>query len=423
MPLIDQDKIAYLANVLHIAYIDKKISPRESAAVEEIRKGIDAKKSLLTSAQKTIDGGLYKFNKVGSFADQVRNLEDILFVALMDSDPDEQKKSLIDEFGQLIGIYKEQLDRLMSETARRCDQANHSLLCPTCSNAVPAQSRFCPSCGAALASTESPSMQVDFEIPQQGYAIEFCESTAVGFPAAVDIARSTGTMQKAIKNKKTWYLATFPPDRFDEMVPIASSLSGMRNRRVYLDGKDMNWDEVFGFTWCSSQRSTAYRPSEYCFGKDENRLNPWGCKQARMDWTDWANWFSYGQWQKTGFLKNNFSFIFDKKRIQHELATALYRFRFCPNMRTTLIEAVLRNLPDKVEITSRGPWRYNRCYEEVPGSIKVVEKEESSGFSYTNEFYSDGVCPRGHDVYADILKKALQECSVKDVSVNNLLTS
>ena len=423
MPLIDQDKIAYLANVLHIAYADKIISPRELSVLEEVRKGIDAKKSHLTSAQKTVEGGSYIFTKVGSFADQVRNLEDILFVALMDSDPDERKRKLIDEFSQIIGIYKEQLDRLMSDTARRCDQADHSLTCPGCSNAVPAQSRFCPSCGSALTATESPSVQVGFEIPQQGYTIEFCESTAAGFPAAVDIARSTGTMQTATKNKKTWYLASFPSDRFGDMVPIASSLSGMRNRRVYLDGKEMNWDEVFGFTWCATQRSTAYRPIEYCFGKDENRLNPWGCKQARMDWTDWANWFSYGQWQKAGFLKNTVVFAFDKRRIQHELATALYRFRFCPHMRTTMIEAVLRNLPERVEVTSKGPWRYNRCYEEVPGSIKVVEKEESGGFTYPTEYYSDGVRPRGHDIYADILKKVLQECTCKDVSINNLVTT
>jgi hypothetical protein len=421
MTLLDQDKIAYLSNVLLITYADKMISPRESAALEEIRKGIDAKKSHLTSAQKNVEGGSYIFTKVGSFADQVRNLEDILFVALMDSDPDEQKRILIDQFSQKIGIYKEQLDRLMLDTARRCDQADHSLSCPACSTAVPTQSRFCPSCGAALTATESPSVQIGFEIPPQGYAIEFCESTAAGFPAAVDIARSTGTMQTATKNKKTWYLATFPSDQFSAMVPIASSLSGMRNRRVYLDGKEMNWDEVFGFTWCATQRSTAYRPIEYCFGKDENRLNPWGCKQSRMDWTDWAQWFSYGQWQKSGFLKNAVVFVFDKQRIQHELATALYRFRFCPHMRSTMIEAVLRNLPERVEVTSNGPWKYNRCYEEVPGSIKVIEKQGSGNFTYSNEYYSDGVRPLGHTVYADILNKALQECRCTDLSLTNLL--
>jgi hypothetical protein len=170
---------------------------------------------------------------------------------------------------------------------------------------VPAQSRFCPYCGSALTTTAGPSVQVDFEIPKNGYAIEFCESTAAGFPAAVDNARATGTLQTVMKNKKTWYLATFPSERFADMLPIASSLSGMRNRRIYLDGQELHWDEVFGFIWCATQRATAYRPIEYCFGKDENRLNPWGCKQSRMDWTDWAQWFSYGQWQKTGLLKNS----------------------------------------------------------------------------------------------------------------------
>lgn len=421
MALIDQDKIAYLANVFVVAYADKIISPRESAALDEIRKNIDAKKSHITSAQKTVEAGTYRFTIVGSFADQVRNLEDILFVALTDSDLDESKEKLINEFSQLIGLHKEQLDMLISDTSRRCDQANHSMVCPACSTVVPAQARFCPSCGATLTSAEIAATQKDYEIPKNGYSIEFCESTSAGFPAALELAKSSGSLQTSMKNKKIWYIVTYPTERFADILPIASSLSGIRNRRVYLDGQETRWDEVFGFVWCASQRSTAYRPVEYCFGKDENRLNPWGCKQSRMDWADWANWFSYGQWQKSGFLKSTYAFIFDKQRIRHELETALYRFRFCPHLRTKMMEAVLRYLPEQVEVTSDGPWKYSRCYEQVPGSIKVVVKEESGSFAYTNEYYSDGVRPRGHTVYSDILNKALQECACNDVSVNSLI--
>ena len=48
MILNDQDKIIYLANVLLIAYVDKEISSKESAALDEIRKSIDAKVWKLT---------------------------------------------------------------------------------------------------------------------------------------------------------------------------------------------------------------------------------------------------------------------------------------------------------------------------------------------------------------------------------------
>jgi len=422
MPLNEQEKVLYLANVMHVAFADKSLSARETAALEEVRKGIDAKKGILATAQKAVESGSYTFVKPGSFADQVKNLEDMLFVALTDQDLNETESRLVNEFSRLIGVSQVQLDQLIIETSRRCDAAIHEITCPYCSKSVTAQARFCPSCGQALASPDASTIQVGFEIPKVGYAIEFCESTSGGFATAVELAKATGTMQTASKNKKTWYLVAFPANRFVDMVPLASSLAGMRNRKVYLDGQELPWDEVFGFTWCASQRAAAYRPIEYCFGKDENRINPWGCKQTRMEWTDWAQWFSYGRWQKAGFLRSGYVFVFDKERIRHELATNLYRYRFCPYLRTIFVEAVLKHLPDQVEVTPDGPWKYSRAYEALPGTIKVTEREGSGDFVYTSEYYSDGVRPKGFSVLADVLKKAFDECKVTDVGATALLS-
>jgi hypothetical protein len=422
MPLNEQDKIQYLANVLKVAFDDKSLSAREAAAFEEIRKSIDAKKGLLASAQKVVESGSYNFIKAGSFADQVKNLEAMLFVALTDMDLSESESRLVNEFVRLIGISQSQLDQLIIETLRYCDSANHEITCPSCSKSSPAQARFCPSCGQAFTSAGAAAVEIGFDIPKSGYAIEFCASTAGGFATALEFAKTTGTMKTATKNKKTWHLVVFPSNDFTDMVTLASSLAGMRNRRVYLDGQELIWDEVFGFIWCSSQRATAYRPIEYCFGKDENRINPWGCKRAGMEWTDWSQWFSYGCWQKEGFIRSSYVFVFDKERIRHELATNLYRYRFCPHMRTQLAEAVLKYLPDQVEVTPNGHWKYNSAYEELPGTIKIVEREGSGDYVYTNEYYSDGVRPKGYAVLADILKKAFNECKVTDIVATSLLS-
>ncbi len=422
MLMNDEEKVHYLVNVLLVAFADKSLSPRETAALEEVRKSIDAKKGVLAAAQKAVEGGSYTSVKAGSFADQVKNLEDMLFVALTDKDLSERESHLTSGFGRFIGVSQGQLDQLVAETSRRCDSAKHDITCPSCSKLASAQARFCPSCGQPLTSPDAAALQVGFEIPKAGYAIEFCESTAAGFATAIELAKATGTMQTATKNKKTWYLVSFPTNQFADMVPLASALSGMRNRRVYFDGQELAWDEVFGFIWCASQRATAYRPVEYCFGKDENRINPWGCKQARMEWTDWAQWFSYGRWQKAGLLRSGYVFVFDKQRIRHELATNLYRYRFCPYVRMQFAEAVLGHLPDQVEVTPGGNWKYNRVYESSPGAIKVIEREGSGDFVYTNEYYADGVRPKGYAVLAEILKKAFDECRVTDIEARALLT-
>jgi uncharacterized tellurite resistance protein B-like protein len=421
--LLDEDeKMLYLANVLHIAFADKSLSARETAALEEVRKSIDAKKGILASAQKAVESGSYTLVKVGSFADQVRNLEDMLFVALADQDLNESENALVCGFARLIGLTQAQVDQLVTETSRRCDAASHEITCPSCSKSATTQARFCPSCGQALASADAASVQTGFEIPKADYAIEFCESTAGTFASALDLAKATGRMQTATKNKKTWYLVTFPRNAFADMVPVASSLAGIRNRKVYLDGQELPWDEVFGFIWCATQRAAAFQPIEYCFGKDENRINPWGCRQARMEWTEWARWFSYGRWQRTASVRGIYAFVFDKDRIRHEVATNLYRYRFCPHLRPLFIEAFLKYLPDQVEVTSDGPWKYNRAYEELPGTIKISEREGSGNFAYTTEYYSDGVRPRGYAILADLLKKALDECRVTDVRATALLT-
>ena len=154
MPLNEQDKIQYLANVLKVAFDNKSLSARETAALEEIRKSIDAKKGLLAAAQKIVEIGSYNFIKAGSFADQVKNLEAILFVALTDTDLNESESRLVNEFIRLIGISQSQLDQLITETLRYCESANHEITCPSCSKLSPAKARFCPSCGQAFTSAD-----------------------------------------------------------------------------------------------------------------------------------------------------------------------------------------------------------------------------------------------------------------------------
>jgi hypothetical protein len=204
---------------------------------------------------------------------------------------------------------------------------------------------------------------------------------------------------------------------------IAKALSGMRSRGIYHDGQQIDWDEVFGFIWCATQRDQAYKPVEYCFGKDENRINPWGCKQARMDWNEWSSWFSYGRWEQTGIVNKRNVWVFDKERIRHDLATNLHRFRFCPYLNQGFVDAVLSAFPDRIEITDNGHWKDNSVYEETPGSIKIIEKEGNGEFSYTREYYADGVRPRGLLPLQDILSKAFGACATKpEISPQTLLT-
>jgi hypothetical protein len=141
-----------------------------------------------------------------------------------------------------------------------------------------------------------------------------------------------------------------------------------------------------------------------------------------MEWTEWAKWFSYGRFERSGILKGRgWIWIFDKPRIEHELSANLHRFRFCPFLRMRLIRAVLAALPDKVEITEGCGWQYSRSYGEVPGSIKMKDVSKTDGFEFESEFYADGVRPQGLREVERLLQRAFAEASVTDVDASSLV--
>ena len=412
------EEITFMANIIQVAYADGKLSGAEQALIESARKELGIKKSDMTAAQKLIDSGSYVMKPVGSFSAQVRNLDYALRVAYSDGDLGALENDMVMAFSAAIGISQEQLERMRAETIAQASTA--ALRCSSCGVENPPDSKFCSKCGNSLSIAEQ-EVQVKYEIPRSGITIEFAESTGASFPKALELAKKTSDFQQCAKNKKNWFMANFASGRITDATPLAEALSGLRNRSLFIDGEEQQWDEVFAFVWCSSQRDLAYRPVEYCFGKDENRINPWGCKQARMEWTDWANWFCYGQWEKSGFIGKKVQWKFDKNRIKHELSTNIFRFRYCPYLNTRLFELVLQGIPDFVVPGVDSDWDYHQNYTEVPGAIRVVQQERNSGMSFTNEFWADGVRPKGLKILAEILLKAFTDMKADTNTIRALM--
>jgi hypothetical protein len=58
---------------------------------------------------------------------------------------------------------------------------------------------------------------------------------------------------------------------------------------------------------------------------------------------------------------------------------------------------------------------------EVPGSIKIVEVNKSDGIEFKNEYYANGVRPRGLSVLEAILQKAFADAGVSDIKASELM--
>ena len=420
--MTEEEQLAYLANAICIANADSSLSPKETAAIEEIRLAIGAKKSVLSSAMKAASSGKYIPARVGSFSLQVSNTADMLYLAFVDGELNATARTVVTAFCKKVGLTQEQLNLMAKEAIARSNKTQIKAKCPACRAEVLTNAKFCPSCGKPIGAVDTVPATTEFQIPIEGYAVEFCESTSASFPDALKLARESPSFASLVRSKKAWYFATWRKNEFEGAYSVARHLGSVRNKRAYLDGQVIPWDDLFGFVSCAEERSMAYRPAEYCFGKDENRLNPWGCKQSRMDWTDWSRWFSYGNFVRSGMLRSTIVWVFDKERIKHELMTNLHGCRHCPFLRSRLLNAVLHFLPEHVDPASDKNWEYSRSHDEVPGAIKIVESiDDGFGGTYKNEYFADGVRPKGLGILQDLLTIAFKGAQVQDVTVNQLV--
>jgi len=138
-----------------------------------------------------------------------------------------------------------------------------------------------------------------------------------------------------------------------------------------------------------------------------------------MDWTEWLTGSATVDGRRLAFSVERSNGALT--RIRHELSTNLIRVRFCPHLQNKLSEAVLKHLPDTVNPESDPYWGYHRQFEQTPGAIKVVEKEGSGDFTYTTEFWADGVRPKGLRVLANIFSKVFQELGESPFPVGDML--
>ena len=421
MALSKEQKITYLANIVFVARADGKLSPQETEVLEEIQTTIGVKKTELNKAFTIAESQDFEMKPTGHWTDQVKNLEDIIFVSMVDG-IDKSEKKLIIDFSNKVNVTQEQFNTIFNDVKNYISAESPSA-CSNCKTKLTGNVKFCPECGTPIkALVEKQAVSVSYDIPKTGITIEFAESTAAGFAHAVKEQQNAPVNGTCLRAKKNWYLAAWPELDILSAVKLAENLKGMRNRNVYIDGKESQWDEVFGFMWCANQRNSAYRPLEYCFGLDEKKLNIWGCKQSRMEWTGWANWFSYGSFKESSSMfKKQVSFKFDKSRIRHELETNLFRFRFCPYLRFDLIEEIVKEFPEEVMIKKDGLWEFKRDYSESPGALKVIEKSSQDGFTYTNEYYASGVTPKSIKIALEILKKAAESCGFKNSEIKGVL--
>ena len=102
----------YLANILIVAYADGNLCPEEDAVLNKILENLGAATCDLDLAFKIVESGDYQGKTVGTFSEQVRNLEDMMRICMADGEIHENENQWISYFAGLIGLEQSHLDRL-----------------------------------------------------------------------------------------------------------------------------------------------------------------------------------------------------------------------------------------------------------------------------------------------------------------------
>jgi uncharacterized tellurite resistance protein B-like protein len=146
--MTNEEKLLHLSNVVLIAGTDNVISEAEAKAIEIVVHQIGASESDLKKALHAVNHGDHKLTPFGRFSDNVRNLEDMILVAISDGEISKSEKPEILSFAKTIKISQNQIAEILSETKRRMkSQKATPTTCPSCAEEIPPESIFCSHCG------------------------------------------------------------------------------------------------------------------------------------------------------------------------------------------------------------------------------------------------------------------------------------
>ena len=142
--------VTYLANIIKITQADEKMHPKEQEALGKILERLTVDKDTMEEAIKAVARGDYVIMPVGRFSDKIRNLEDMLFVALVDGELSPSEKKGMLGFVKKIGLTNEQVKTILNETKIKIHLQMTDRKCSQCGTTLTADAKFCTACGTKV---------------------------------------------------------------------------------------------------------------------------------------------------------------------------------------------------------------------------------------------------------------------------------
>ena len=243
--------------------------------------------------------------------------------------------------------------------------------CAVCHARVGLEDYFCYACGIQLREPEAaPAGAVEGEIAEGIVVAEVVPASLPELGRGITIELDVDVEEDA---ELLDYLAEqpgyarygdtvhptvrvrFPVAEVRRALDVVDRIGIRASRRVYRDGKRVQWEPFFGFADCFRARESSGDPVNHCFFDESNNPNLWGCYRSEMPFEPWlgsSNWMANGRFQPDG------SFVFDKKKITLLLDRKLSAYRLCPALNLRYVSSALKALPPQVNPRKSKDWKY-----------------------------------------------------------------
>jgi uncharacterized tellurite resistance protein B-like protein len=466
------DKVAYMANVLSIASVGGGIDDTEANVLRQIARKLEVNQDILDDAKTLLGGGSYRMQLPSLPADRMANLTDMVTVALADGEVKAREAAPIEKLAGVLGLAQADVDMMVARARNQLHRMREDKSPPKRSapkqaskpappplpgkpkpkppprpvqEAPPPRPRPKPARRAerpkppkpaprrAKARKPEPPPPPPPAIPEPPPAPERpAQPTASGWragpgvsiafrgkgealDACIEIALAAPNAGDHQSGGVAWHHATWPLAQLTDAVSLAEAALSLTDRKVYIDGKEKKWDDVFGFRACALGREKSEHPVEYCFGNEASGINPCGCRLLNFDWEKSAEWLTRGAFE------NDDLYRFDKAALGQMLESGLERVRHCPYLNPEQARAMLQALPDAIH--AWGAWSHR---EASPGNMEVqaVNVTESlHGCAVMATKQVDGIAPTSARSAIRLIKAAARKCGSREPNYSLLYRS
>ena len=122
--MTQKEQIQYLANIYYLAYADGSLEVDEDFLLINIAEGIGAS---YMETRKALDmiteqNDNFQITLPKRFSDQIRTLEDMMFLAFSDKRLHKMEKAIIMDFAKKINVSKNQLKTIKDQAMERVNQ-------------------------------------------------------------------------------------------------------------------------------------------------------------------------------------------------------------------------------------------------------------------------------------------------------------